>query len=163
MEEVQWLTEREERAWRALQFMQMRLEGELARRLAADSGLSYPDYLVLVALTDRSDGRLRLFELGDVLGWEKSRASHHVRRMTERGLVRKEQCPEDRRGFFVVLTIAGRRAIEAAAPGHVAAVRHLVIDRLDPEQLDAVGTAAEAVLAGLDESAHGEADPHARP
>ena len=162
MEEVQWLTGREERAWRALQFMQMRLEGELARRLAADSGLSYPDYLVLVALTDRSDGRLRLFELGDVLGWEKSRASHHVARMVGRGLVTKEQCPEDRRGFFVVLTSAGRRAIEAAAPGHVAAVRHLVIDRLDPEQLDVVGAAAEAVLAGLDESAHGEADPHAR-
>lgn len=163
MEEVQWLTEREERAWRALQFMQMRLEGELARRLAADSGLSYPDYLVLVALTDRSDGRLRLFELGDVLGWEKSRASHHVARMVGRGLVTKEQCPEDRRGFFVVLTIAGRRAIEAAAPGHVAAVRHLVIDRLDPEQLETVGAAAEAVLVGLDESAHDEAHPHARP
>jgi hypothetical protein len=41
--------EREERAWRSLQFMQMRLEGELARQLAG-SGLSHPDYLVLVAL-----------------------------------------------------------------------------------------------------------------
>ena len=54
MDEARWLDEREERAWRSLQFMQMRLEGELARQLAADSGLSYPDYLVLVALTDRS-------------------------------------------------------------------------------------------------------------
>ncbi|HEY9557651.1 MAG TPA: MarR family transcriptional regulator [Acidimicrobiales bacterium] len=162
MEEVRWLTEREERAWRALQFMQMRLEGELARQLAADSGLSYPDYLVLVALTDQPDGRLRLFELADELGWEKSRASHHVRRMTERGLVRKEQCPDDRRGFFVVLASAGRRAIEAAASGHVAAVRHLVIDRLDPGQLDAVGAVAEAVLAGLNEPGRDEADPHVR-
>ena len=163
MEEVQWLTEREERAWRALQFMQMRLEGELARQLAADSGLSYPDYLVLVALTDRPDGRLRLFELAAVLGWEKSRVSHHVGRMVGRGLVTKEQCPADRRGFFVVVTSAGRQAIEAAAPGHLAAVRHLVIDRLDPEQLDTVGAIAEAVLAGLDGSSRGEPDPHARP
>lgn len=162
MEEVQWLTEREERAWRALQFMQMRLEGALARQLAADSGLSYPDYLVLVALTDRPDGRLRLFELAAVLGWEKSRASHHVGRMVDRGLVTKEQCQEDRRGFFVVVTSAGRRAIEAAAPGHVAAVRHLVIDRLDPEQIDAVAAVAEAVLAGLNESGRDERDPHAR-
>src|SRR3546814_8160753 len=162
MEEVRWLTERAERAWRALQFRQMRLEGELARQLAAYSGLSYPDYLGLVALTDQPDGRLRLFELAYELGWEKSRASHHVRRMTERGLVRKEQCPGDRRVFFVVLASAGRRAIEAAASGHVAAVRHLVIDRLDPGQLDAVGAVAEAVLAGLNEPGRDEADPHVR-
>src|SRR5574338_281262 len=100
MTEVRWLDEHEERAWRALQFMQLRLEGELARQLAADSGLSYPDYVVLVALTDRPDGRLRLFELAAVLGWEKSRASHHVGRMVERGLVTKERCDEDRRGFY---------------------------------------------------------------
>ena len=62
MDDVRWLNEREERAWRSLQFMQMRLEGELARQLTADSGLSYPDYLVLVALTDRQDGRMRLFD-----------------------------------------------------------------------------------------------------
>ena len=85
MENNRWLNEREERAWRALQFMQMRLEGELARQLAADSGLSYPDYLVLVALTDRADGRLRPFELAGVLGWEKSRLSHHLSRMADRG------------------------------------------------------------------------------
>lgn len=163
MDEVRWLTEREERAWRALQFMQMRLEGELARQLAADSGLSYPDYLVLVAITDRPDGRLRLFELAAVLGWEKSRASHHIGRMVGRGLVTKEQCPEDRRGFFVVVTSAGRQAIEAAAPGHLAAVRHLFIDRLDPQQLDTIGAIAEAVLAGLDGPSRGDPDPHARP
>ena len=63
MDDVRWLDPAEERAWRALQFMQMRLEGALARQLVADSGLSYPDYLVLVALTDRPDGRMRLFEL----------------------------------------------------------------------------------------------------
>ncbi|HEY8527793.1 MAG TPA: MarR family transcriptional regulator [Acidimicrobiales bacterium] len=151
MAEVRWLTEREERAWRALQFMQMRLEAALARQLAAESGLSYPDYLVLVALTDRPDGRLRLYELAGVLGWEKSRASHHVGRMVKRGLVAKETCDDDRRGAYVVVTERGRRAIEAAAPGHVAAVRRLFVDRLTPEQLDAVGEAAEIVLAALDD------------
>lgn len=147
---TRWLSEHEERTWRALQFMQMRLEAELARQLAAESGLSYPDYLVLVALTDRPDGRLRLFELASVLGWEKSRASHHVSRMVERALVEKEKCDDDRRGFYVVVTARGRRAIEAAAPGHVAAVRRLFVDRLTPEQLDAIGAAAEIVLAAFD-------------
>jgi DNA-binding MarR family transcriptional regulator len=148
---VRWLNEREERAWRALQFMQMRLEARLARQLTTDSGLSYPDYLVLVALTDDPNGRLRLFELGEVLGWEKSRLSHHVARMTDRGLVKKEKCDSDRRGAFVVITDAGRGEIESAAPGHVDAVRRLVIDRLTPDQLDAIATAAETVLAGIDE------------
>jgi DNA-binding MarR family transcriptional regulator len=145
-----WLSEDEERAWRALQFMQMRLDAELARQLAVDSGLSYPDYVVLVALTDQPDGRLRLFELGRVLGWEKSRLSHHVSRMVARGLVEKEACDSDRRGAHVVVTAQGRAEIEAAAPGHVAAVRRLFVDRLTPAQIAAVADAAEAVLAGLE-------------
>ena len=153
MTKAGWLNEREARAWRALQFMQMRLEGELARQLTAESGLSYPDYLVLVALTDRPDGRMRLFELAGVLGWEKSRASHHVGRMLDRGLVKKEKCGSDRRGAYVVVTRRGRQEIEAAAPGHVAAVRRLFIDPLTPAQLDAVGEAAESVLGAFDDSA----------
>lgn len=149
MQTPRWLDEREERAWRALQFMQMRLEAELARQLATDSNLSYPDYVVLVALTDRPDGQMRLFELAEVLGWEKSRLSHHVGRMTGRGLVTKEKCDSDRRGAYVVITARGRKAIEAAAPGHVATVRRLFVDQLTPSQLDTIGEAAEAVLAEL--------------
>jgi DNA-binding MarR family transcriptional regulator len=156
VEPVRWLDDREERAWRALQFMQMRLTAELSRQLAADSSLSYPDYLVLVALTDHPDGRLRPFELGRELGWEKSRLSHHVARMAERGLVTREACASDRRGAYVVVTPAGRAELEAAAPGHVAAVRRLFVDRLTPAQLDALGDAAEAVLTGLDAPAGGD-------
>jgi DNA-binding MarR family transcriptional regulator len=153
MEDARWLDAREARAWRGLQMMQMRLDGELARQLALESGLSYQDYTVLVALTDRPEGRMRAFELGAVLGWEKSRLSHHVQRMAERGLVRKEKCASDRRGSFVSVTAAGRKEIEAAAPGHVASVRQLFIDRLTGDQLDAIADAAEAVLAAFDESA----------
>jgi DNA-binding MarR family transcriptional regulator len=149
MDQVRWLDEREERAWRALQVMQMQLTAQLARELAATSGLSYPDYVVLVALTERPDGRMRIFELGRQLGWEKSRVSHHIARMADRGLVTKERCGDDRRGAFVVVTEPGRKAIEAAAPGHVAAVRRLVIDRLTPRQLDTIGAAARTVLAAL--------------
>ncbi len=149
MDQVRWLDEREERAWRALQVMQMQLTAQLARELAATSGLSYPDYVVLVALTDRPDGRMRIFELGRQLGWEKSRVSHHIARMADRGLVTKERCGDDRRGAFVVVTEPGRKAIEAAAPGHVGAVRRLVIDRLTPCQLDTIGAAARTVLAAL--------------
>jgi DNA-binding MarR family transcriptional regulator len=110
---------------------------------------------VLVALTDRPDGRMRLFELGGVLGWEKSRLSHHVGRMAGRGLVTKERCDSDRRGAWVVVTGRGREEIEAAAPGHVTAVRRLFVDRLTPSQLDVIADAAETVLAALDDPVGG--------
>lgn len=149
MEHVNWLTEREARAWRTLQYMQMQVEGELARRLAAESSLSISDYAVLVILTDQPDGNMRLFEICQQLGWEKSRLSHHITRMAKRGLVEKRPCDSDRRGAFVVITEHGRNEIEAAAPGHVGAVRELFIDNLTDKQLDAVGDAAETVLAAL--------------
>ncbi len=158
MTEVRWLDERELRAWRALQFMQLRLAGRLAADLAATSDLSYADYLVLVALSDRADYRARPFQLAEVLGWEKSRLSHQVGRMTGRGLVKKERCDGDRRGAFVVTTELGRQAIEAAAPHHVAMVRRLFIDPLTPGELDAISTAAEKVLVALDADA--DADHH---
>lgn len=149
MEEVRWLDEREERAWRALQFMEMRLNARLASELAVVSDLSYADYTVLVALTDRAGDRMRIFELGAILGWEKSRVSHQIARMADRELVAKEKCGDDRRGAYVVATEAGRRAIEAAAPHHVATVRRLFVDRLTPAELDALAGVAEKVLDGM--------------
>jgi DNA-binding MarR family transcriptional regulator len=156
MAKVRWLDEREERGWRALQFMQMRLAGRLAADLAATSDLSYPDYVVLVALGDRPGWRARLFELAEDLGWEKSRLSHQVARMSGRGLVKKQPCDDDRRGAFVVATEQGRKAIKAAAPDHVAAVRRFFLDQVSASELDAITSAAEKVLAVLDaESAEG--------
>lgn len=150
IKKIDWLSPSEERAWRALQFMHMRLDAQLARQLAVESQLSYPDYLVLVALTDRDDNRMRLFELAEVLGWEKSRASHQVARMADRGLVKKEKCDSDRRGAFIVTTALGKRTLTDAAPGHVAAVRRLFMDVLSAEQLEAIGDAAEHVLSALE-------------
>ena len=149
---VHWLDDREERAWRGMQLMQMRVNAELGRQLAADSTLSYPDYLVLVALTDLTDGRCRLFELAETLGWEKSRVSHQVGRMSARGLVAKEVCDADRRGAYVVVTPQGRAEIAAAAPGHLAVVRRVFVDVLTTDQLDVLADVAHTVLAGLDES-----------
>jgi DNA-binding MarR family transcriptional regulator len=150
VDEVRWLDERQERAWRALQFMDMRLNARLASELAAVSDLSYSDYTVLVALTDRPDGRLRVFELAATLGWEKSRVSHQIARMLDRGLVTKDRCSDDRRGAFVVATDQGRAAIEAAAPHHVATVRRLFVDALTPAELDAVGRAAQKILDAME-------------
>lgn len=150
MSDGRWLDEREQAAWRSVVRGHSHLIAELSRRLATESRLSYQDYEVLVALTDQPDGRVRSFRLAEELAWEKSRLSHHVTRMAARGLVAKEPCGEDRRGSFVAITDEGRTAIAAAAPGHVAAVRELFIDRLNRTQLQTVARVADIVLDGLD-------------
>lgn len=145
MPEPRWLNEQERTAWRNLSLMHLQLNAVLGRELGSD-GLSLPDYLVLADLSDRADGRARLVELGRDLGWEKSRISHHITRMAARGLVAREPCPSDQRGWFVAMTPAGRAAIAAAAPGHVAAVRRHFVDLLTPEQLATVDAVARTVL-----------------
>ncbi len=144
-----WLSESEQRAWRALQQFGAPLAAALNRQLLADSALSSADYQVLVVLTETDGGMLRAGELGRATGWEKSRLSHHLRRMESRGLVRRQECLTDGRGLLVVITEQGRQAIADAAPGHVAAVRDLVIDALTPQQLQVLAEAGEVIGARL--------------
>jgi DNA-binding MarR family transcriptional regulator len=145
-----WLSDDEQRAWRALLQMTSRLEAHMNRQLQETSGLSKADYDVLVPLSEAPDGRLRIFEIARELCWEQSRLSHHLGRMQKRGLIDRENCDADRRGAFVVLTASGRGAIEKAAPAHVETIRHLVFDDLAPGQLNAVTDVAEQVLGRLD-------------
>ena len=146
---TRWLTDSEQRAWRGYQAVQAQLSARLNRQLQTDSGLSLADYEVLVALTDRPEGRLRVFELAEALQWEQSRLSHHLARMQQRGLVNRRACRDDRRGSYVLVTAAGRRAIEAAAPGHVEAVRRLFFDGLSPDQVELVELLSSRILARL--------------
>src|SRR5688572_17556184 len=145
----QWLADDEQRAWRGLVQMTSRLDARLNRELQQSSGLSLADYDVLVLLTEAPDGRLRMFELVEDLQWEQSRLSHHVARMQRRGLVAREECTTDKRGAFVVVTAAGRDAIEKAAPGHVDTVRWLVFDGLSGEQVAMLETFVGRVLSRL--------------
>jgi DNA-binding MarR family transcriptional regulator len=144
-----WLADDEQRAWRGLVQMTSRLDARLNRELQQSSGLSLADYDVLVLLTEAPDGRLRMFQLVEDLWWEQSRLSHHVARMQRRGLVAREECTTDKRGAFVVLTDAGRDAIEKAAPGHVDTVRRLVFDGLSEEQVAMLETFVGRVLSRL--------------
>ncbi|MEU8072484.1 MULTISPECIES: MarR family transcriptional regulator [unclassified Micromonospora] len=149
MDEPRWLDEQEDRAWRGYRRMRRLLDLELARELMQDAGLSEPDYDVLSDLSETPEQRLRLSELADRMLWSRSRLSHHISRMQQRGLVTREECATDGRGSVVVLTPAGRRAVEAAAPGHVAAVRRHLIDRLTPAEVSALGTLSQRVIGHL--------------
>ena len=143
---VRWLTKREFAAWRGFMTMRFKLLSHLARELQRQTGLSEADYDVLVALSEAPGQRLRLGELGERLDWEKSRLSKQFSRMSTRGLVIREDCITDSRGAFAVLTKAGRRAIEAAAPIHVELVRKWFIDALTPAELEAMTAISTAVV-----------------
>ncbi len=142
--------------------MRRLLDLELARELTQDAGLSEADYDVLSDLSETPQGRLRLRELADRMLWSRSRLSHHLTRMQQRGLVTREECADDARGSVVVLTPAGRQAIGSAAPGHVAAVRRHLIDLLTPAEIEALGALTHRVVDHLGGRApHPRHDPEA--
>ncbi|WP_026004202.1 MarR family winged helix-turn-helix transcriptional regulator [Streptomyces sp. AA1529] len=145
-----WLTSEQTAAWDSFIRMQEKLIGRLSRRVQADSGMSASDYIVLVKLTETGDGRLRFMDLTKSVEWEKSRMSHQIARMAKRGLVAKEECPDDGRGAFIVATPAGYQAIEEAAPVHVEHVRRLFIDALTGEELDTLARISNRVLAHME-------------
>jgi DNA-binding MarR family transcriptional regulator len=133
--------------------MRTLLTAQIGRDLADESGLSDPDYTVLSNLSEAEGHRWRLNELAARMLWSKSRLSHQIARMQERGLVAREDCVTDGRGSFVVLTANGLRAIKTAAPSHVASVRRHFIDLLTPEEIDTLATIANKVVDHLSEPA----------
>jgi len=144
-----WLDDAEARAWRGYMRMRTLLHARILRDLAREAGLSGPDYDVLSNVSEAEGRRSRLGDLAARMAWSKSRLSHHITRMEQRGLVTREDCASDGRGAFVVLTDAGWRAIQAAAPGHVASVRRHFIDLLSREQLDALAEISQTVVRRL--------------
>jgi DNA-binding MarR family transcriptional regulator len=107
--------------------------------------LSLADYHVLNALTSAPGARMQVSELAALIGWERNRASHHLRRLCERVPSR-----DDGRATDAILTKAGREAIDAAAPGHVALVRRLFFDPLPDELLAPLTAALEHVQVNID-------------
>lgn len=146
MTEPRWLTDAEYRAWIGYRRMRARLDLQLARDLASDSGLSEPDYDVLSTVSEAEGRRLRLSELADTMLWSRSRLSHHLTRMQQRGLLTREECAEDGRGSFVELTADGWRTIQEAAPRHLVSVRKHFVDLLTADQIGALDAIAKQVL-----------------
>ena len=139
------LTGEQQETWFAYMRVLLRLTYEMNRQLQSDSDLSLPDFDVLNALADSPDERLQLTALAARLGWERSRLSHHLQRMSARGLVERAPSATDRRATDAVLTDAGRAAVDRAAGPHAAFVRRMFFDGLDPELLTPLRTALDQV------------------
>jgi len=144
-----WLDGRQQRVWLAYIRVQLRLSYEMNRQLLAEGGMSLPDYDVLTALSVADGGRMQITVLAAHIGWERSRVSHHVRRMSTRGLVACGPSAADRRVTEVTVTGRGRQALEEAAPGHVDLVRRLFFEGLPEGLVGPLGDALESVYANI--------------
>jgi DNA-binding MarR family transcriptional regulator len=148
---TRWLTEDEQRLWRGWLAASMLLPERLNRDLQEQHGLTGTDYQVLVELSESPERRMRMSTLAERTQLSRSRLSHQVDRMTRAGLVTRQECAQDGRGMFAVLTEQGFQTIVAAAPDHVESVRRHLVDRLTPEQFEAFGQACITVADALRE------------
>jgi DNA-binding MarR family transcriptional regulator len=148
MAETRWLTAEEQRTWRAFldatQLLLSSVEGQLQR----ESGIPHGYYEILVRLSEASDRSLRMSQLAEASVSSKSRLSHAVARLEERGWVERLDCPTDRRGQVARLTDAGFAALENAAPSHVEQVRKTLFDLLTTEQVAQLETISAAIAGG---------------
>ncbi|QFG22986.1 MarR family winged helix-turn-helix transcriptional regulator [Actinomadura sp. WMMB 499] len=150
MTEPRWLDAAQQRDWRAYVDGSVRLSELMDRDLKARHGLSVSEYEILVRLSEAPGRRLRMAELAENASQSRSRLSHTCARLESKGLVERDNCPNDKRGVFANLTDDGLAALERAARDHVETVREYFIDVIEPEDLEAVGRAFGAVLKRLE-------------
>jgi DNA-binding MarR family transcriptional regulator len=147
---TRWLTDDEQRAWRAYLESTLLVFDTLDRQMQQDSGMPHAYYEILVRLSETAGHSMRMSELAVQTRSSRSRLSHAVDRLAERGWVERAECPTDRRGQLAHLTDKGFQVLAAAAPSHVAAVRAHVIDQLDPDQIRYLTDIGNAIIAGLE-------------
>jgi DNA-binding MarR family transcriptional regulator len=151
-----WLSAEEQATWRsglaAWQWVLTAVDGQLQR----DAGMPLAYYEILVRLSEAPDGSLRMTQLAEASASSKSRLSHAVARLEERGWVRRRDCPTDRRGQIAELTESGFAALRDTAPGHVEQVRAVLFDVLTPQQVRQLAEISESILAAAPGSAAAE-------
>ncbi|MGW2692802.1 MarR family winged helix-turn-helix transcriptional regulator [Streptomyces sp. NPDC001296] len=145
-----WLTPAEQASWLSVVRLVTRLPWAIDAQLQRDAGLSMIEYMAMAMLAEAPEWTLRMSELAERTSSSLSRLSHLVRRLESRGYVRREPDPGDGRFTNAILLSGGMRKLESAAPGHVAYVRHLMVDNLSGERLCRLGQDAERILQRID-------------
>jgi DNA-binding MarR family transcriptional regulator len=139
------LTPAQQRAWLAFIRLRLRLTYEMNRQLQAETNLSLADYDVLNALRYAPEGRTQITALAIRIGWERSRLSHHLRRLEGRELVELRTAPTDRRATEITLTDQGWTEIAQASTGHVELIQRLFFDGLPDELVEPMTVALESI------------------
>lgn len=138
-DDVDWLDEAEKRAWWALLEVGSGLFELVSRDIKVISGLTLEDYEILHLLSEAPDRRLRVGELADRMLASRTRLSQRIDRLCERGIMRRERCPEDGRAINVILTDDGLALLADLAPRHLESVRRRVFDHLSRKDVKAIG------------------------
>ena len=147
---VKWLTDAELESWLSVVRLITWLPWSIDQQLQRDSNLGMVEYQVLAMLSTSPQRTMRMSSLAEVTNASLSRLSHLVKRLEQRGLVRRESDPTDGRFTNAILTDTGFQRLAEAAPGHVAHVRSLVIDALSPEQLRRLRRDADRIMSRID-------------
>lgn len=147
---TRWLSQEEQGYWRSWLAASLLLNDRLGRDLQQECGLTSADYEIMVRLSESPDRRMRMSELAEVTLSSRSRLSHQIDRMQKAGHVDRQECTDDRRGFFAVLTDAGYETLVAAAPNHVASVRRNLVDVLTPEEFAELGRISQKLVDALE-------------
>ena len=146
-------------AWRGM----LRVQASLLRAMDADlstaHGIGLRSYEVLLHLGDAPRERLRMSELSDSVLLSASGVSRLVDRLERDGLVRRERCTEDGRGYWAVLSGDGRAKLDEARPTHLASVHRLFLDHFCDADLARLAGYWERVLPGAADSDAGSAQP----
>lgn len=148
---TRWLSEEEQGYWRSWLSATLLVPHHLGRDLQDTIGLTLADYEILVWLSEAPDRRMRMSELAQQTWSSRSRLSHQISRMEKAGYVRREECTDDRRGYFAVLTDEGWDVLVAAAPHHVESVRQRLVDTLTPQEFAELGRLSRKLVDGLDQ------------
>src|SRR5690349_5906728 len=146
---MRWLSDAEQCAWRAYLEATQRLFEQLDRELQRELDMPLAYYQILAMLSEAPDRTLRMSDLAAQTWSSRSRLSHAVDRLEEKGWVERLSCPSDKRGAFAVLTDAGLRVLEVAAPSHVGSVRRLVFDQLSPDEVEGFAEVSRKIAARL--------------
>ena len=151
-EEPRWLTPEEQRTWRALTSLLVRLPAALDAQLRRDAGITHFDYQVLSQLSEQPGRSLRMRELAELADSSLQRLSQVVTRLEAKGWVSRRPDPSDRRTTHAALTEAGYEKVVATAPGHAAEVLDLAIDPLEDAQQEALREIAERIVGTIEET-----------
>ncbi len=149
---TKWLNEQEQRAWRSYLEATLLIFDALDRQSQADAGMPHAYYEILVHLSEAESRELRMSELAARTRSSRSRLSHAVARLEERGWVERRDCLEDRRGQLCHLTDAGLEILRSVAPGHVETVRQRVFDQLSEEQVEQMDKIGRAIVEGFEDT-----------
>ena len=123
-------------AWELYFTTTARLTERIEAALKCQSGLSMPEYSVLL-MTDRAgEAGIRPSVLAHKVVFSRSRLTHTMKRLESRNLISRRPCQGDGRGGLVFLTDAGKRLFDEAAIVQRDVIRRLFLNESTPEEID---------------------------